>query len=341
MGLKNEAQCVIRSREPLQRYTTDTYLAASTNSAINLHSNYDFMSNTSLRDRMVAYVQSLQDQICGAIEEQDGSARFQEDKWERAGGGGGITRVIADGAIFEKGGVNTSVVHGQLPETLARRMNVERAEFFAAGISLVIHPRSPRVPTVHANYRYFEQSNGDAWFGGGADLTPYIADEFDGRHFHRTLKGACDPFGQETYPRFKKWCDEYFFIKHRGESRGLGGLFYDYLRGTADEMERWFAFQQSVGNAFLPAYIPVVERHRDEEHTEREKKFQLLRRGRYVEFNLVYDRGTTFGLETGGRTESILMSLPPVVNFDYAPPMEETESERTLMNWLRQPREWV
>jgi coproporphyrinogen III oxidase len=290
---------------------------------------------------MVAYVNDLQNRICGAIEEIDGTGRFVEDLWERPGGGGGRTRVIADGAIFEKGGVNTSAVHGQLPEKLAARMGVKEAGFFATGISLVLHPRSPRVPTVHANFRYFEQDNGDAWFGGGADLTPYIADARDGGHFHRTLRNACDPFGQEIYPRFKTWCDEYFHIRHRGEARGVGGLFYDYLRGDAGELERWFAFQQSVGNAFLPAYLPIVERHRDEQASEREKKFQLLRRGRYVEFNLVYDRGTLFGLETGGRIESILMSLPPVVNFDYDAPMEETESERTLMSWLRSPRDWA
>ena len=230
---------------------------------------------------------------------------------------------------------------GELPAKLAEKMGIERADFFATGISLVLHPGSPRVPTVHANYRYFEMSNGDAWFGGGADLTPYIADPWDARHFHGTLKEACDPFGQELYPRYKKWCDEYFFIRHRGEARGIGGLFYDYLRGTPEQREELFAFQQSVGDAFLPAYIPIVERHKEEPFTEREKKFQLLRRGRYVEFNLVYDRGTMFGLETQGRTESILMSLPPVVNFDYCAPMETTESESTLMSWLREPREWV
>jgi coproporphyrinogen III oxidase len=290
---------------------------------------------------MVAFVLELQDRICSALEAADGVGRFREDAWERPGGGGGRTRVIADGALFEKGGVNTSVVHGELPAKLAERMGVDDARFFATGISLVIHPRSPRIPTVHANYRYFEQSNGDAWFGGGADLTPYIADEFDGTHFHSTLRDACAPFGDDVYPRFKAQCDEYFLIRHRGECRGIGGVFYDYLRGEADEMERWLRFQHAMGDAFLAAYLPIVERHRDEPTDEREKKFQLLRRGRYVEFNLVYDRGTTFGLETNGRIESILMSMPPVVNFDYDPPMETTDSERTLMGWLRSPRDWV
>lgn len=294
-----------------------------------------------LRERAVRFVHRLQDEICAALEKIDGGATFREDRWERPEGGGGITRVIADGNVFEKGGVNTSVVHGPMPQKLAGAMGIEAAEFFATGISLVIHPRSPRVPTVHANYRYFEQSNGDAWFGGGADLTPYIADERDGRHFHTVLKDACDPYGAELYPRYKKECDEYFYIAHRKECRGVGGIFYDYLRGTPEELEKTFAFHQSVGDAFIPAYIPVVERHKDEPHTDREKKFQLLRRGRYVEFNLVYDRGTKFGLETGGRIESILMSLPAVVNFDYDADMETTDSERTLMGWLREPREWV
>ena len=299
------------------------------------------VDSRTIRDQMVAYVHALQDRICDALETCDGGARFREDAWERQGGGGGRTRVLVDGAIIEKGGVNTSIVHGTLPPKMVERLGVDDATFFATGISLVIHPRSPRIPTVHANFRYFEQSNGDAWFGGGADLTPYVADEWDAVHFHSTLRDACAPFGEEIYPLFKKQCDEYFFIRHRRECRGVGGVFYDYLRGDEASMQRWLKLQQSLGDAFLPAYMPIIERHRDEQHTEREKKFQLLRRGRYVEFNLVYDRGTTFGLETDGRVESILMSLPPVVNFDYDPPMESTESERTLMSWLRKPRSWA
>ncbi|MCB0712209.1 MAG: oxygen-dependent coproporphyrinogen oxidase [Ignavibacteriae bacterium] len=295
----------------------------------------------SLRERAVEFVHGLQDRICAALEEVDGKATFVEDTWERPGGGGGKTRVISNGNVFEKGGVNTSVVYGELHEGIARAMKIESGEFFATGISLVIHPFSPRVPTVHANYRYFEGSNGDAWFGGGADLTPYIADEKDGRHFHTILKEACAPHGEDLYPRFKKECDEYFYIHHRKECRGVGGIFYDYLRSSEQDMEQWFAFHQSVGNAFIPAYIPVAERHKGEPFSDREKKFQLLRRGRYVEFNLVYDRGTKFGLETDGRIESILMSLPSVVNFDYNADMEQTESEQTLMGWLREPREWA
>jgi len=290
---------------------------------------------------MGRYVRELQNRICEHVELIDGSGRFREDRWERPGGGGGWTRVIENGGVFEKGGVNVSTVHGALPTSMVERMGVAAGEFFATGISLVLHPHSPRVPTVHANFRYFEQSNGDAWFGGGADLTPYHPSPEDASHFHRTLKHAADPFGSDLYARFKKWCDEYFFIKHRGETRGVGGVFYDYLRGDTAEIERLFAFQQSMGNAFLDAYLPIVHRRRDEPYSEREKTFQLLRRGRYVEFNLVYDRGTLFGLETQGRIESILMSLPPVVHFQYDAPMETTDDERTLMSWLRQPREWA
>ncbi len=290
---------------------------------------------------MAALAASLQDSICRALETVDGGAVFHEDRWERPGGGGGASRVLSDGNVFEKGGVNISTVHGEISESMSRKMNIAGDTFFATGVSLVIHPRSPRVPTVHANFRYLETSAGDAWFGGGADLTPYTANEEDAIHFHTTLKRACDPFGADLYPRFKKWCDEYFYIRHRREARGIGGLFYDHLRGTPEEMERWMSFQQSVGSSFIEAYIPIVERHKEEEFTEREKKFQLLRRGRYVEFNLVYDRGTIFGLETQGRTESILMSLPPIVHFDYDAPMETTDSERTLMGWLRNPRDWA
>lgn len=294
-----------------------------------------------LRERMSAYVLELQNMICKALESFDGSGRFREDRWERPGGGGGHSRVLADGERIEKGGVNVSAVHGAMPAALTHLISSDASEFFATGVSLVIHPRSPRVPTVHANFRYFEQSNGDAWFGGGADLTPYIADEKDGRHFHGVLREACDRFDAELYPRFKKECDRYFHIRHRNECRGIGGIFYDYLRGDAEELERWFAFQRCVGDAFIEAYLPIAERHASEAWTEREERFQLLRRGRYAEFNLVYDRGTKFGLETDGRTESILMSLPPLAAWEYDAEMEQTESEKTLMEWLRKPIEWV
>lgn len=295
----------------------------------------------SIRDRMVTYVHNLQDEICRSLEVVDGVGMFHEDHWERPGGGGGRSRAIANGSVFEKGGVNVSVVHGDLPASLASRRGIEGGLFFATGISLVLHPHSPHVPTVHANFRYFEGPQGAAWFGGGADLTPYVPNEADAVHFHSTLKQAADPFGAERYPHYKAWCDDYFTLRHRGERRGVGGIFYDDLGGDEADLEEHFAFQCAIGDAFLSAYLPIVQRRRDTPFTERQKKFQCLRRGRYVEFNLVYDRGTLFGLETRGRTESILMSLPPVVHFDYNAEMERDDDERTLTAWLRTPREWA
>jgi coproporphyrinogen III oxidase len=280
----------------------------------------------------------LQREICSRLESIDGVARFTEDLWQRDEGGGGTTRVLEDGRVFEKAGVNTSAVWGKLPEKLADRMDVGAGKFFATGISLVIHPRNPMVPTVHMNLRYFEMDDGASWFGGGTDLTPYYLFEEDARHFHRVLKNACDKHSTEYYPRFKKWCDEYFSIKHRNEVRGIGGIFFDYLKGSNDSL---FSFVNDVGNAFLPSYIPLVERRMDEPYTEEHRNWQLLRRGRYVEFNLVYDRGTLFGLETGGRIESILMSLPPFVSwkYDHRPKPGSPEAELTAV--LRKPREWT
>lgn len=302
----------------------------------------DYSEKTiSLRERMASYVAELRNRICEACEEIDGGAKFRKDTWERPGGGGGLSGVIENGNVFEKGGVNFSAVHGELPEAIAKKMDIENAEFYATGVSLVLHPYSPKVPTVHANFRYFEQSNGDAWFGGGADLTPYSPQAEDAIHFHNTFKQACNPFGAETYQKYKNWCDEYFYIKHRKEARGLGGIFFDYLRGNPQEMETHFQFVQSCGNAFLNSYLPIVQKRKEEKFSEREKKFQLLRRGRYVEFNLIYDRGTTFGLETEGRIESILMSLPPVVNYDYNPDMTSTQDEILLTEWLKNPKDWA
>lgn len=298
-------------------------------------------TNISIRERVQNYFRSLQLSICSALELEDGKGIFIEDEWRREGGGGGFTRVIENGNVIEKGGVNFSSVEGELPTTLAKRMNIESTDFFATGVSLVIHPYSPRIPTVHANFRYFEQSNGDSWFGGGADLTPFIPDEFSAIHFHNTLKSSCDPFGFDLYPKYKKWCDEYFYIKHRKESRGIGGIFFDYIRDASNNQESNFAFVRSCGDSFIESYLPIVKARKFEEFTEREKKFQSLRRGRYVEFNLVYDRGTTFGLETGGRTESILMSLPPVVNFDYNADLHTNANEVKLMKWFETPIDWV
>ena len=300
-----------------------------------------------IKEEFVEYIHALQDEICGALEEQDGKATFEQDEWERPGGGGGKTRVIRNGDVFEKGGVNTSVVHGKLPAIMKERFKVDSDDFFACGISLVIHPVSPMVPTVHANFRYFEltDDNGDisdAWFGGGADLTPYYLEEEDARHFHRTLKSACDTFGPELYPQYKEECDKYFYNAHRGEARGIGGLFFDYLRGTKERpLWFWHDFTRSVGNVFNDAYVPIVAKRKNDGWSDEQRAWQELRRGRYVEFNLIHDRGTLFGLKTNGRTESILMSLPPIVRWDYNSSPEEGSEESKLVNVLTNPVEWV
>ncbi len=291
-----------------------------------------------LAPRVRVYFERLQGEIRAALERVDGAGLFSIDRWERTGGGGGTACVMQDGALFEKGGVNTSEVYGDLPEKLARSMNVATAQFYATGISLVLHPRSPLIPTVHMNYRYFEQDDGTSWFGGGSDLTPYYPVVEDIVHFHRVLKRACDAHDPGYYPKFKRWCDEYFFIRHRQENRGVGGIFFDYLQG---DPARNFAFVQSAADAFLESYLPIVERRRDAPWGDRERRWQLLRRGRYVEFNLVYDRGTLFGLETGGRSESVLMSLPPEARWEYAMQPEPGSREAELVALLSQPRDWV
>jgi coproporphyrinogen III oxidase len=298
----------------------------------------------------------LQDEICRALETLDGRGEFREDLWVRDDGGGGRTRVLEGGAVFEKAGVNFSEVFGHFDEAFAQRLPLgEGTEFYATGISLVLHPSNPFVPTVHANFRYLERGSGE-WFGGGADLTPYYPAIEDVVHFHSTLKAACDDFDPEFYPRFKKWCDEYFFLKHRDESRGVGGIFFDYLTGEPTKEpvregeaapmtvkrgnEFIFELVQRIGRSFLSAYLPIAERRKGEPYTDREREFQLIRRGRYVEFNLVYDRGTHFGLQTRGRTESILMSLPPVVKwvYDYAPEPGSREAE--ALEFFR-PHDWL
>jgi len=290
----------------------------------------------SWREKIEAYFRKLQDRITNAIEELDGNV-FREDTWTREGGGGGRTRVLEEGRVFEKAGVNFSSVHGNLPEQFAAKIpRGSGTEFFATGISLVFHPRSPMVPAVHANFRYLEK--GDAqWFGGGTDLTPYYPYDEDAVHFHRTIKLACDRHDRDFYVRFKKWCDEYFTLNHRGEMRGVGGIFFDYLEG---DRERNFAFVQDAGNTFLDAYLPIAKRRMNEPYGERERRYQLYRRGRYVEFNLLYDRGTIFGLETRGRTESILMSLPPLVRWGYDFRPEPGSREEKALEFY-QPREWA
>lgn len=293
-----------------------------------------------------AYLMSLQDSICAALEETDGSASFIEDAWQREQGGSGRTRVISQGAVFEKGGVNFSHVMGDsLPASAtAHRPELAGRRFEAMGVSLVIHPHNPYVPTSHANVRFFIASKeGEEpvwWFGGGFDLTPYYGNDDDCRHWHLTAKSACDPFGESIYPHFKQWCDEYFYLKHRGEPRGIGGLFFDDLNEYG--FDTCFALMRSIGDAYIPAYQPIVQRRKDIPYTERHKDFQMHRRGRYVEFNLVYDRGTLFGLQSGaGRTESILMSLPPEVRWSYDwKPEKGSEEEELYLHYLK-PQNWL
>lgn len=291
------------------------------------------------------YLLTLQDNICQALEEEDGVAKFKEENWEREQGGGGRTRVIEKGAVFEKGGVNFShVFGGQLPPSAtASRPELAGCSFQALGVSLVIHPENPYVPTSHANFRFFiAEKEGQEpvwWFGGGFDLTPYYGFEEDCCHWHETAKQACEPFGEERYPKYAKWCDEYFYLKHRQEPRGVGGLFFDDLNDLG--FDRTFEFVRSVGDAYIPAYQPIVARRKNTSYGERERKFQSYRRGRYVEFNLVWDRGTLFGLQSGGRTESILMSLPPVVHWDYNWQPEPDSPEAELYKKFLQPNRWI
>jgi coproporphyrinogen III oxidase len=291
-----------------------------------------------LARRANAYFTDLQERICRSLEELEPRERFRLDPWTHREGGGGLTRVIEGGAVFEKGGVNTSGVTGLLPASLAKKLRTPPVPFFATGISLVLHPINPMVPTVHANLRYFEREGGDFWFGGGVDLTPYYVFEGDITGFHAVLKSACEAHGGDLYARYKKWCDEYFMISHRRETRGVGGVFFDDLRGDGEAL---FAFVRSIGDAFLRAYRPIVERRRDEPWGEAERSWQLQRRGRYVEFNLVYDRGTIFGLETGGRVESILMSLPPLARWGYDVAPAPGSREEALLELLREPKEWA
>ncbi len=290
------------------------------------------------------YLLSLQDDICKALADEDGNG-FVEDAWRRDAGGGGRTRVLAEGGVFEKAGVNYSMVHGgNLPASATvQRPELAGRSFRAMGVSLVIHPRNPHVPTSHANVRFFiAEKPGEEpvwWFGGGFDMTPYYGFDEDCIHWHRTAKAACEPFGAETYPRLKQWCDDYFYLKHRDEPRGIGGLFFDDL--NAPNFDQSFALMRSVGDHYIPAYLPIVQRRRDIEYGSREREFQLYRRGRYVEFNLVYDRGTLFGLQSGGRTESILMSLPPLVAWHYNyQPAPGTPEARLYERYL-QPRDWA
>ena len=300
-----------------------------------------------MREQFVSYIKNLQDQITAKLEAIDGKATFKEDLWQREEGGGGRTRVIENGNVIEKGGVNISEVHGPLAPAMQQYFKVGDVDFFACGLSLVIHPKNPYAPTVHANWRYFEMLDKagnlvDSWFGGGQDLTPYYLFEEDAQHFHQTCKTACDKHDPEFYPQYKKRCDEYFYNSHRREARGLGGLFFDYLKATDERsMQDWYNFVTEVGDSFLTAYAPILEKRKDLAYGEKERDWQEVRRGRYVEFNLVHDKGTLFGLKTNGRIESILMSLPPAVQWRYDHHPEPGSPEAKLVDVLKNPKDWV
>lgn len=301
-----------------------------------------------VKPQWISFIEGLQNSICGALEKADGKAKFIEDTWKRPEGGGGKTRVISNGNVFEKGGVNTSVVFGDVTEPMRTQLKINGDKWFACGLSLVIHPINPFVPTIHCNYRMFELydekgTTTDRWFGGGTDLTPYYLFDEDAIYFHQTYKNTCDQFGPDIYPTFKKECDDYFVNWHRNnERRGIGGIFYDYQRPSGErDLEFWINFSKACGNAFNTAYIPIVEKRKNLDYNPQEKYWQEIRRGRYVEFNLVHDRGTIFGLKTNGRIESILMSLPPTVRFDYNYQPQEGTEEARLQEVCLHPKEWA
>ena len=300
-----------------------------------------------MKSQFTTYIKALQNRITTALAQEDGLALFREDKWQREGGGGGRTRVIENGNVFEKGGVNISEVFGLLPESMQNQLGVSHTDFFACGISLVLHPKNPMVPTVHANFRYFELYDDDKnivdqWFGGGLDLTPYYLFEEDATHFHGVCKAACDAHDASFYADYKKKCDAYFWNHHRDEARGIGGLFFDYCRpNEVHDLASWYAFITQMGDAFLDAYLPIVQKRKILPYTSEQRQWQEIRRGRYVEFNLVHDKGTLFGLKTKGRIESILMSLPPTVQWAYDVQPEENSEEAKLITVLKNPITWV
>ena len=297
------------------------------------------------KEDISSWFKELQQNICQQLEACDGSGEFLTDAWQRRGGGGGLTRVMSDGNIIEKGGVNFSEVWGKTPEAVLKSMELpanDPPDFFATGVSIVVHPHSPRVPIIHMNVRYFEMSNGTRWFGGGIDLTPHYVDKDDAKYFHNQLKSVCDLHHPSYYPKFKKWADDYFFLKHRDETRGIGGIFFDYLK--ADEaftLESRFDFVKSVGSAFAPVYTYFMKKNHSLPYGKNEKRWQNLRRGRYVEFNLVWDKGTKFGLDTDGRTESILMSLPPLAEWQYCHVPEADSPESKTQSLLKKGIDWI
>ena len=294
------------------------------------------------KDRIINDFKIIQNSICAALEEMDGKGKFIEDKWDRPEGGGGLTRVMQNGEVIEKGGVNFSAVHGSIPEKIKNALGVKGSNFLATGVSIVIHPNSPMVPIIHMNIRYFEIDSGEHWFGGGIDLTPHYVVEEDAAFFHQQLKNVCDKFDLGYYRKFKKWADDYFFIKHRNETRGIGGIFFDKLSSSSEEdFNHKFDFVKAVGNSFAPIYVELANRNRDKVFGEEEKAWQLIRRGRYVEFNLVYDKGTKFGLDTSGRIESILMSLPLNVSWPYNPQVKAGSEEAKTLGLLKKDVNWT
>jgi coproporphyrinogen III oxidase len=294
------------------------------------------------RNDIAQKYREIQSNICRAIEEADGSGKFINDHWEREQGGGGLTRVLSEGSVLEKAGVNFSEVHGELTDLMRKNLKVEADKFFATGVSIVMHPNNPHVPIIHMNIRYFELDNGTYWFGGGIDLTPHFVDKAQAVYFHKKLKEVCDRYDQTYYPRFKKWADDYFFIPHRDETRGIGGIFYDHLSEDEKHLKQdIFNFSVDLGEIFSEIYTHLIRVNKDKNFTPEEKEWQLLRRGRYVEFNLVYDRGTKFGLYSNGRTESILMSLPKQANWYYAHEVKEGSAEQKTLDLLRKGIDWT
>lgn len=295
------------------------------------------------KESISEYFKELQNQICAALENADGKATFHEDNWQREGGGGGRSRVIQNGNVIEKGGVMFSAVWGDLHEKMLASMGLtEKVDFFATGVSIVLHPNSPKVPIIHMNVRYFEMSNGTYWFGGGIDLTPHYVVEKDAIWFHQYLKSVCDQHDESYYPKFRNWADDYFFNTHRNETRGIGGIFFDYQKPNESRNKQdLFAFVKAIGESFAPIYTHFMQKNKDLPFTENEKTFQMLRRGRYVEFNLVHDRGTKFGLETNGRTESILMSMPPMAQWVYDYKAEKGSEEEKTLSLLKKGINWV
>jgi len=297
------------------------------------------------KEQITDWFKSLQDSICNALEAEDGKGKFIEDNWIREEGGGGRTRIIQHGNVIEKGGVLFSAVHGPVPEFLTKENNVAQESghtFYATGVSIVIHPSNPMVPIIHMNVRYFEMSTGVWWFGGGIDLTPHYVNEEDARFFHTSLKNSCDKHDPEFYTQFKKWADDYFYINHRKETRGIGGIFFDKLTATDQfSKEERFEFVKEIGNTFAPVYVRLIQKNKTKNYTPENKRWQLLRRGRYVEFNLVYDKGTRFGLETNGRTESILMSLPETAGWQYNYTPEAGSPEECTLSFLKKGIGWA